>query len=66
MLYTKVVRILKVPFGWVVRHWNGSSHGLSIFVIGFQEKIICANDIEQIISFLNSGEGRIRLVFLWI
>ena len=65
MLFTKVVGILKVLFGWVVRDWNGFSHVLSIFVIEFQERTIYANDIEKIISFSNSGEDRIRLVFLW-
>ena len=65
MLSTNVVGILKVPCGWVVRDWNGFSHVLPIFVTGFQERITCANDTEYIISFSNSGEGRIRLVFLW-
>lgn len=58
-------RILKVPFGWVIRDWNGSSHVLLIFKIEFQERIICANDIEITIIFSNSREGWTRLVFLW-
>ena len=65
MLFTNVVGILKVPCGWVVKDWNGFSHVLPIFETGFQERITCANDIEQIISYSNSEEGRIRLVCLW-
>ena len=66
MLYTRVAGILKVPFGWAVKDWNGFSLVSLIFEIGFQERIICANAIEKTICFSNSGEGRIRLVFLWI
>ena len=65
MLFTKVVGISKVLFGWVGRDWNGFFCVLQIFEIGFQEKIMCANILELITSFSNSGEGRIRLVFLW-
>ena len=42
MLFTNVIGILKVPRGWVVRVWNGFSHVLPIFVIGFQKRISCA------------------------
>ena len=41
MLFTKVVGILKVLFGWVGRDWNGFYRVLQIFEIGFQEKIVC-------------------------
>ena len=57
MLFMKVARILKVLFGWVGRDWNGFYHVLQIFEIGFQVKIMCANTLELIISFSNSGEG---------
>ena len=39
---------------------------LPIFGIGFQERMVCANVIEKTTSFSYSGEGRIRLEFLWI
>ena len=65
MLFTKVDGILKVLFGWVVRDWYGSSHVLTISVIGFQERMYCANGIERTISSLNSKDGLIRLEFLW-
>ena len=66
MLFMRVARISKVPFGWGVKDWNGFSLVSPIFEIGFQERIICANVIEKTISFSNSREDLIRLVFLWI
>lgn len=66
MLFMRVAKISKAPFGWDVKGWHGFFLASPTYEIGFRGTIYCASVMEKTISSLNSTVDQIRLAFLWI